>query len=194
VLTDDRPGAEHSYKCPSCGRTYPPTPEQEAERLGSDEQVRLASKERAEAARQGAAAGNLRFWCPDVKLTKRQEADFKRAEREREILEKTPEQLTPAEWKWLEKAMARVVSEKPQGQKRAPQYDEWSCQIARARFQGRKPPRLRELAGIKPPKSRAAAHDHTGDLQGEYKASMDLLRDRFKKAKKIRELPVPPKR
>lgn len=122
-----------------------------------------------------------------VKITKAEKAALRHIEREEEIYAKPPEQLTMAEWKWLRKVMAKIHGD-PRGRKREQHYDDWMQQIARAKLKGRKPPPLQHLAGIKRP---------TGDDRketSEYKAELDTLRDRFKKARKQRQIPAPPKR
>lgn len=168
ILADDRLGEQHpQYQCPSCGKNWPPNAKQEATRPKSPVGQRPSGR--------------------PVKITKREKAAIRRIEREEEIYAKSPEQLTTAEWKWLGKVMAKIHKD-PRGRKREQHYDDWMQQIARAKLQGRKPPPLQHLAGIKRP---------TGNDRketSEYKAELDTLRDQFKKARKQRQIPAPPKR
>lgn len=123
-----------------------------------------------------------------MRLTKAEKAALKRATREQEIYAKSAEELTAAEWKWLRDVMEKIHQDprgRKRGGKRGEQYDDWMHKIARARVKGQKPPRLRVLAGI----ARSAK-----ELPGQYKEQMDALRDRFKKAKKQRQIPAPPMR
>jgi hypothetical protein len=122
------------------------------------------------------------------KLTKAERASLKRLEREEVILAKAPKDLTKSEWGWLRKVMEKIIPEKPQGRKREQRYDDWMHQIARAKLRGDKPPRLSDLAGIKPPTNSDPA------LISAYKDKMESIRDAYKKAKKRRQLPSPPKR
>lgn len=168
ILADDRPGEPHPpYQCTSCGKNWPPNAKQEP----SCPKSPVGQRPRAR----------------PVKITKAEESALRRIEREEEIYAKPPEQLTTAEWKWLGKVMAKIHRD-PRGRKREQHYDDWMQQIARAKVQGRKPPPLQDLAGIK---------RRTGDDRketSEYKAELDTLRDQFKKARKQRQIPAPPKR
>jgi hypothetical protein len=130
----------------------------------------------------------LRLGWKPVRLTKAEKAALKRVEREQEIYAKAPEELTESEWKWLRDVMDKIHHKSPQGRKKEEKYDDWMHQIARAKLRGKRPPELGELAGIMPPGTR------DGDQTSAYKDKMDRIRDAFKKAKKGRQIPAPPKR
>ena len=116
-----------------------------------------------------------------------------RIEREDEILGKSAEKLTPAEWKWLEQVMGKIIKEEPRGRKQKTQHDEWIYVHNRAQVLGMKPPSPAESAGLKKP----LKQDFSDEF--EYKMAKDThdvnvirVTDAFKKAKKLRSLPPPP--
>lgn len=102
-----------------------------------------------------------------------------------EILAKPPEALSKSEWKWLGEVWAFLTRGSGRGRKKKATYDEWLAKEARAKLFGTKRPRLRDQAG-----------KNRGEFQakGTFKDEMDMLRDKYKKAKKRRQLPVPPMR
>jgi hypothetical protein len=192
VFSDDRPGDPHpAYECPVCGRHYPPTRQEvEANRKIKEVAAKKALRRMELAKRHSTgrqALGLPPFYWAEEKLTKAQKAEHNRAEREREILVKSADELTAEEWKWLGELMASIIPEHPQGRKPKQEYDTYLHRLARAKLKGEKQPRLRELTGIPLPK--------TDDpiAVSEYKDQMDRARDRFKKAKKSRQVPAPPK-
>jgi hypothetical protein len=132
--------------------------------------------------------GKQVIWPKNPSLTKAQKESLRRLEREEEICSKRLEDLTAREWEYERKSMAKVIPEHRQGRKKNEQYVEWEQKIARANVIGLKPPKLRDLAGIKKP----AKGDRKG--QTEFLSTMIQLRDRFRKAKKRQQPPIPPKR
>jgi len=128
--------------------------------------------------------------------TKAQKASLKRIEREEEILAKPPDQLTPAEWKWLSELMGKIVKEEPRGRKKKGEYENWIHAFARAEFLGKEPPRIADLAGLrKPAKKDYPSRDFEYlTAKGDFEAKLVRERDAFKKARRQRRLPPPPKR
>ena len=102
-----------------------------------------------------------------------------------EILAKPPDAITKREWKWLAEVWDFLTRANRSGRKRQAKYEEWLAKEARAEVSGTRRPLLRDLAGKNLTESQ---------VRGQFKDEMDKLRDAVKKARKRRQLPVPPMR
>jgi hypothetical protein len=126
------------------------------------------------------------------RLTRSQQA---RRDREEEILAKSADELTPAEWKWLGAVMGRIIKEDSRGRKKKTQHDDWMHARNRAQFLGQKPPTPAELAGLKRPVKRDFSNDFAFEqAKDSYDVAVSRASDAFKKAKLQRSLPPPPRR
>lgn len=108
-------------------------------------------------------------------------------EREEEIFSKPLDQLTKAEKDWLLEVDRFLHPKTPAGRPKEECYQDWFVKIARAEILGTRRPTLQELADLKKPSADSPLH-----VKDTYTAKVERLRDAFKKAKKYRQLPVPP--
>jgi hypothetical protein len=130
-----------------------------------------------------------------LRPTKAQKASLKRIEREEEILAKSPDQLTPAEWKWLSELMGKIVKRESRGRKKKERYEDWMHAYARAQLLRKTPPRIADLAGLRKP----VRKDYPAEFEylmakDDFEAKLTRERDAFKKSRRQRRLPRPPKR
>lgn len=123
----------------------------------------------------------------DVQLSKAEVRRLRIQEREEEIFSKPPDQLTKQEKEWLIKVDRFLHPKTPAGRPREERNEEWLAKIARAKVLGIKKPTVQELASLqKPPR------DAPLETQADYDVDIIRLRDALEKAKKRRQLPIPP--
>jgi DNA-directed RNA polymerase subunit RPC12/RpoP len=114
VLEDDLPGEAHPpYKCGNCGANWPPTHQEEFERLEAMVQAAIAGNVRVGLARKDVkdrkSVGKSLVWTPKVKVTKKSLRQFEKDERVRD--------------KELDAILSMDSREEPRGRKSDPGYD-----------------------------------------------------------------------
>lgn len=189
LFVDESPGGDiPPYCCLECRSTCPPTPQELEARSKRDAEHTLRVQERAKEFRERLERCQPLIWVQNAKLTPNQKREMKIRARMEQILAKPPDALTRREWNWLAEVWSFITRGSRAGRKREARYEEWLTKAARADLHGLHRPTLRELAGKNVPESR----DQSASTS--FKDEMDRLREAYKKAKKRRELPVPPMR
>jgi hypothetical protein len=195
LLVDDSTGDEiPAYECSNCGTRWSPR----EQRLVVGNKLRaarvfqgiLAAKTKKQKVGQhGGADPHWGVWQP----TKADAQKLRRLHREAEILSKTVEQLRRDEYNWIVKMTRKLYpgldpTTDGRGRKRDTKYRHWLNEIETAELGGNRRPLLRDLARITAPGrgSRQECND--------FLIQMQKIRDAFKKAKKRRQIPAPPKR
>ncbi len=195
LLVDDSPGDEiPEYKCSNCGTTWSPR----EQRLVVGNQHRstrvfqdiLAAK--AKKQKVGQRGGGDLYWGV-WQPTKTEAQKLTRLDREAEILSKTIELLRRDEYNWISKMTRKLYpgldpKTKGRGREEGPQVPALAERNQTAELGGKQPPLLRDLARI--------ASSGKGSRQecNDFLIQMQRIRDAFKKAKKRRQVPAPPKR
>jgi hypothetical protein len=119
-------------------------------------------------------------------------------EREEEIFSKPLDQLTRQEKEWLLKVYRFLHHKTPAGRPREERNEDWLAKIARAKVLGIKKPTRQEPAGVQkppqrvPPKLGLDARLEEFERHAAHLDERRRLRDALEKAKKRRQLPLPP--
>ena len=195
LFVDDLPGGRiPSYECSNCRSSWSARDQllvrgskHEVERVFRSILAAKAKKQKLE--KPGRAGLHWGVWQPAKADARKQ----KRLQRESEIFSKADDQLGKNEYAWILKTMRKLYpgldpKSKGRGRKKDGKYDQWMNEIETAELSGKPRPLLRDLAGIPAPCVGSR------DLRGDFLIQMQKVRDAFKKAKKRRQLPVPPSR
>jgi hypothetical protein len=172
VFVDEAPSGSFPppHCCLACRGSWPPTEAEEKFRRAREHEWSTRQRERK-------GRGKPIFRVIGKKLSKEAVRNLRIQERQEEILSKPLGQLTRPEKEWLIR-VDRILHHRSAGRPREDQYDEWLAKKARADVLGIKRPTIEELAGVQRP--------------DPYRDRKSQLRDALKKAKKRRQIPVPP--
>jgi hypothetical protein len=195
LLVDDSPGDEiPAYKCSNCGTRWSPTEQRlvvSNKHKGTRvfQSILAAKAKKQKVGQPGGADLHWGVWQP----TKADAQKRRRLDREAEILSKAVEQLRRDEYKWIMKMTHRLypgldLKTGGRGRKRDSKYQQWLNDIETAEICGKRRPFLRDLAGI------TALNKRSRQARNDILIQMQKIRDAFKKAKKRRQVPAPPKR
>jgi hypothetical protein len=186
LFADDSPGGDiPAYCCLGCRSTWPPTDADKESLVRRQAEHALRMEQRNKEARDRLERGQPAIWVRKSKMTPNQKRKVRIQARMEEILAKPPDAITKREWKWLAEVWEFLTRGSRGGRKRESKYEEWLAKGARAEVSGTRRPLFRNLAGKNLTESQ---------VQGQFKDEMDKLRDAFKKARKRRQLPIPPMR